>query len=74
MGYLPDDVNAQLNQMWINVRCFNFSQVSGTVWLEPCNHLFISILIIWVKVTGFSESLSNRDIIGLIDKGCFLLI
>lgn len=51
MGYLPDDVNAQLNQMWINVRCFNFSQVSGTVWLRALAIIcFISILIvIWVN-------------------------
>ncbi|MDF3003462.1 MAG: Spermidine/putrescine-binding periplasmic protein, partial [Bacillota bacterium] len=34
MRYFPDDVNAQLNQMWINVRCFNFDQVSGQNWLK----------------------------------------
>ena len=51
MGYFPDDVNAQLNQMWINVRCFNFNQVSNLVWLRALFVLcFILILIIiWVN-------------------------
>ncbi|HPD01358.1 MAG TPA: ABC transporter substrate-binding protein [Acetivibrio sp.] len=51
MGYLPDDVNAQLNQMWINVRCFNFNQVSKAVWLRALFIIcFILILIIiWVN-------------------------
>lgn len=51
MGYLPDDVNAKLNQMWINVRCFNFDQVSKVVWLRAlaviC--LFLILIIIWVN-------------------------
>lgn len=51
MGYLPDDVNAQLNQMWINVRCFNFNQVSMSVWLRALAVVcFVLILIIiWVN-------------------------
>jgi spermidine/putrescine transport system substrate-binding protein len=51
MGYFPDDVNAQLNQMWINVRCFNFNQVSKSVWLRALFVIcFILILIIiWVN-------------------------
>ncbi len=51
MGYLPDDVNAQLNQMWINVRCFNFDHVSKAVWLRVlaiiC--LVLILIIIWVN-------------------------
>jgi spermidine/putrescine transport system substrate-binding protein len=51
MGYLPDDVNAQLNQMWINVRCFNFDQVSKAVWLRTlaviC--LVLILIVIWIN-------------------------
>ncbi|OPZ91555.1 MAG: Spermidine/putrescine-binding periplasmic protein precursor [Firmicutes bacterium ADurb.Bin419] len=51
MGYLPDDINAQLNQMWINVRCFNFYHVSKAVWLRVlaiiC--LVLILIVIWVN-------------------------
>lgn len=51
MGYLPDDVNAQLNQMWINVRCFNFDHISKDVWFRVlaiiC--LVLILIVIWVN-------------------------
>lgn len=51
MGYLPDDVNAELNQMWINVRCFNFDQVSKTTWLRIFAVIcfFIVLIVVWVN-------------------------
>ena len=33
MMYFDDETNAKINQMWINVRCFNISQVSDRTWL-----------------------------------------
>jgi len=51
MGYLPDDVNAKLNQMWINVRCFNFDQVSRAGWLKVLAIIFLVLIliIIWIN-------------------------
>lgn len=46
MLYFPDDVNAQLNQMWINVRCFNFDQVTGQTWLRVAFALCLVGLVI----------------------------
>ena len=33
MEYFDSDVNAQINQMWINVRCYNLSQVPVWGWI-----------------------------------------
>lgn len=32
MGYYPPDKNAELNQMWIHVRCFNLNRVPKVCW------------------------------------------
>ena len=32
MGYYDNRVNKEINQMWINIRCFNIKQVPGFVW------------------------------------------
>lgn len=50
MGYMPDDVNTQLNQMWINVRCFNFDQVPQKVWLRILMTICLAILLILVWI------------------------
>lgn len=46
MGYFPDDVNTQLNQMWINVRCFNFDQVSKVVWLRVFAMICLTLILV----------------------------
>ena len=33
MLYFDDEANARVNQMWINVRCFNLSQISTRDWI-----------------------------------------
>ena len=32
MLYFDDEGNKNINQMWINVRCFNLSMLSTTQW------------------------------------------
>lgn len=32
MLYFDDEGNADINQMWINIRCFNLRMLSGTQW------------------------------------------
>ncbi len=34
MGYFSEEANEQLNQMWVNVRCFNFDQVTKETWVK----------------------------------------
>lgn len=34
MQYFPDEANARINQMWINIRCFNLDQISGRQWAK----------------------------------------
>jgi spermidine/putrescine transport system substrate-binding protein len=50
MGYFPDDVNAQLNQMWINVRCFNFDQVSKVVWLRVFAMICLTLILVFLFI------------------------
>ena len=33
MGYYDKDANARINQMWINVRCFNLEDVPAAAWV-----------------------------------------
>jgi spermidine/putrescine transport system substrate-binding protein len=46
MGYFPDDVNQKMNQMWINVRCFNFDQVPKADWLKAFAVIGLALLLI----------------------------
>jgi spermidine/putrescine transport system substrate-binding protein len=50
MGYMSDDVTSQLNQMWINVRCFNFDQVPREVWLRALMIICLVLLLIFVWI------------------------
>lgn len=50
MGYFPDDINAKLNQMWINVRCFNFDQVPRAVWLKAFAIICFVLVLIFVLI------------------------
>lgn len=33
MWYFDDEANARVNQMWINVRCFNVKQIPAWLWI-----------------------------------------
>jgi len=50
MGYYPDDVNEKLNQMWINVRCFNFDQVPWSAWLKALVGIGLALLLVLVFI------------------------
>lgn len=50
MMYFDDEGNANINQMWINVRCFNLSMLSGTQWtLIGTGVLLLAALVLLVK-------------------------
>lgn len=50
MGYVPDDVNATLNQMWINVRCFNFDQVPTETWLKASAIFCLVLMLVFAFI------------------------
>ncbi|MBN7772610.1 ABC transporter substrate-binding protein [Clostridium aminobutyricum] len=50
MGYFPDDINAKLNQMWINVRCFNFDQVPQATWLKAFAMICLALMLIFAFI------------------------
>lgn len=54
MGYFPPDVNEKLNQMWINVRCFNFDQVPRSVWLKALAAMGLALILIIVIIFRYS--------------------
>lgn len=58
MLYFPDDVNAQLNQMWINVRCFNFDQVSGHTWMKVI--LVLCLIGLVIAALRFRRTIFRR--------------
>lgn len=64
MGYFPDDVNEKLNQMWINVRCFNFDEVEVSTWLK-------SILVIIILITTVLVVLNKNNIFRKPIKGSY---
>lgn len=43
MGYYPDDANKDINQMWINVRCFDVRDIPVWVWISGI--LFVLFII-----------------------------
>jgi len=50
MGYFPDDVNEELNRMWINVRCFNFDQVPKATWLKVLAVISVVLILIFAFI------------------------
>lgn len=44
MGYYPADKNAEINQMWIEMRCFNLNRVPMVVWIIIGALLVVAIL------------------------------
>ena len=48
MMFFDDDANTRINQMWINIRCFNLATVSNYVWISFCAFVLIIALIIFL--------------------------
>ncbi len=54
MGYFNEESNTSINQMWINVRCFNLDQVSMGTWVKVFFGIGIIIIIIMVIIKRHS--------------------
>lgn len=46
MTFFNDEENARMNQMWINVRCFNLSTVPTTTWIIIIGVVLLVALIV----------------------------
>ncbi len=55
MDYFDEKANAEINQMWINVRCFNLSMISLSQWLT-------ALLIIAIIAAGVVIFVNRRSI------------
>ena len=50
MLYFDEEGNANINQMWINVRCFNLSMISPVQWLcIAMGVILILVIILLIK-------------------------
>ncbi len=50
MGYFDEEEATRINQMWINVRCFNITDVTAPQWIFiGCVVLLVVASIIWKK-------------------------
>ncbi len=47
MQYFDEDATKLINQMWINVRCYNISETSVRVWIEVGLFLVLILAMIW---------------------------
>ncbi len=49
MGYYPADKNAEINQMWIEMRCFNLNKIPMAVWIVLGVIVVLAVATIMVR-------------------------
>ena len=57
MQYFDDEANARINQMWIDVRCFNIKDVPSVVWV-----VLVLILMCIVALVIYKKRIKARYI------------
>lgn len=58
MMYFDDAGNANINQMWINIRCFNLSMLSAGQWAAA--GVVLTLIIIVVLLAKFHDRIFHR--------------
>lgn len=58
MMYFDDAGNANINQMWINIRCFNLSMLSAGQWAAA--GVVLALIIIVVLLAKFHDRIFHR--------------
>ena len=58
MMYFDDEGNKNINQMWINVRCFNLSMLSAVQWITIA--VIVLAVILLVLLVKFGDDLFRR--------------
>ena len=59
MMYFDEEGNANINQMWINVRCFNLDMLSSTQWLII--GIVVAAAVILFLLWKFQDDLFRRS-------------
>lgn len=54
MGYYDDASNKEINQMWINIRCYNIKDVPVVIWI------IVGVLIISIVALAVRKKLSSK--------------
>lgn len=58
MLYFDDEGNKNINQMWINVRCFNLSMLSIAQWITIAVIVLAAVLL--VLFVKFGDDIFRR--------------
>ncbi len=58
MMYFDDAGNANINQMWINIRCFNLSMLSAGQWAAAV--VVLALIIVVVLLVKFHDRIFRR--------------
>lgn len=58
MLYFDEEGNANINQMWINIRCFNLSMLSGTQWAVI--GIVVIMIVVVILLVKFSDQIFRR--------------
>lgn len=59
MQYFDADENAKINQMWINVRCYNIKNIP--VWVRLLAGVGISLVVLYYLYRGFKRRRYNNE-------------
>lgn len=59
MLYFDDEGNANINQMWINIRCFNISMLSSMQWLLI--GIVVAVVVILFLLWRFQDDLFRKS-------------
>lgn len=59
MLYFDDEGNANINQMWINIRCFNISMLSSMQWLLI--GIIVAVVVILFLLWRFQDDLFRKS-------------
>lgn len=52
MMFFSSDENKRMNQMWINVRCFNLNSIPSYVWYIVVAVIIIVVILIVIYTKG----------------------
>lgn len=59
MQYFNDEANKEINQMWINIRCFNFSQITAKQWRNA--GIIIALTAAAITLMAFGKKIFSKS-------------
>lgn len=58
MGYFDSETNEKINQMWINIRCFNLSMISPHNWIKA--GIAAAVIVVLILLLVFRHRIFRR--------------